>query len=77
MINLKKIYLAASGLSCGMQDLCGNIQDLSLQHSGSQVVALRLSCPKARGILVPRPGDEFASPTLQGRIIHPFSGAES
>jgi len=70
----KIIYLAASGLSWGMQDLCGNIQDLSLQHLGSQVVALGLSCCKVRGILVPRPGDELASPTLQGRIIHSFSG---
>ena len=43
------IYLAASGPSCGMQNL-------SLWCSGSAVEAQRLICPATCGILVPRSG---------------------
>ena len=45
------LFLAVSGLSCGMRDL-------SLWHIGfSLVVAQGLSCSQACGILVPRPGN--------------------
>ena len=54
--------MAASGLSCGMQEL-------SLQHTGSLVVAHGLSCPTACGILVPRPGIEPTSPALEGGLL--------
>ena len=68
------IYLAALGLSCGMQNL-------SLQHSESPLCLMhsrvqglsscgpRLSCPTACGIFVPWPEIEPASPTLQSRFL--------
>ena len=46
--------------SCGVQ---------ALGHVGSVVVAHRLSCPVACGILVPRPGIEPTSPALEGRFF--------
>ena len=42
---------------------------LSLQHTDSLVVVLRLSCPGACGILVPWAGMELTSPALQGRFL--------
>ena len=45
--------------------VCGT-QALSLRHASSVVVARRLTCPAACGILVPRPGSEPASPALEG-----------
>ena len=50
MFSLKKknmyyLFLAALGLSC-------NTQDSFLHCTGSVAVVCRLSCPKARGILV-------------------------
>ena len=62
------------GLSCGMQDLrCGR-RDLSLRArapecTGSVVAARGLSCPVARGILVPQPGIELASPALRDGFL--------
>ena len=50
------------GLSCGMQAL-------SLRCVGSVVAALRLSCPAACGILVPRPRIKPTSPALEGRFF--------
>ena len=38
-------------------------------HAGSAVVAHRLSCSMARGILVPGPGMEPVSPELAGRFL--------
>ena len=35
----------------------------------SSIVALGLSCPVARGILVPRPGIEHVSPALKGEVL--------
>ena len=35
---------------------------------GSLVVACRLSCPTALGILIPSPGIETTSPALQGEF---------
>ena len=48
--------LAASGLSCGMRDICCGVQDLSLRHTGSLswhagfslVVARRLQSTQAQ-----------------------------
>ena len=40
------IYLVSLGLGC-------NTDDLSSWHAGSVVVVCRLSCPTARGILLP------------------------
>ena len=75
-------FLAVSGLICGTWDLslrrmgfslvaaCGfSLSSCSAQapeHVSSVVVALRLSCPAACGILVPGPGIE---PRLIGRGI--------
>ena len=69
-------------LNWGMWDLCCVMWDLSLCHAGSLVVALRLqstrtqwlgscrlTCPAARGILVPPPGMEPASAALQGGFL--------
>ena len=71
-----KISLAVSGLSCGTQDLCWILWDLSLQLwcSGSTVAVLRLqstglSCSVARGILVPQAGMAPVSPALQGKFL--------
>ena len=61
-----KIYLAASGLSCGLLDLCCLMQDLSLQHMDSLVVACGLSCSVICGILVSWPGVKLA---LQGGFL--------
>ena len=50
----------------------GVTRDLSLRHMGfSLVVArgLRLSCPVACGILVPRPGIEPMSSALEGGFL--------
>ena len=62
-------YLAALGLSCGLQDLHGGSQ-ASLQlwrlRSGAHGLS---SCPVACGILVPQPGIEPASPALEGRFL--------
>ena len=72
------LFLAASGLSCGMGDLCCSIWDLSLQPSGfflvegprfSVVVVRGLSCPMACGILVPQPGIEPMPPALEGGFL--------
>ena len=57
--------MTVSGLSCRTRDLHRVMQDLSLQHSDSLVVARGPSCSLAHGILVPRPGIEPMSPTLQ------------
>ena len=57
-----KLFLAGSGLSC-------NTHDLSLWCSGSLVVACRLNCPVARGILVPWPGIELVSLALQDGFL--------
>ena len=40
-----------------------------LQSTGCLVVAHRLSCPVACGILVPQPGIKPMSPALQGRFL--------
>ena len=45
--------------------VCGT-RALSLRCASSVVVGLRLSCPGACGILVPRPGIEPSSPALEG-----------
>ena len=45
------IYLAVSGLSCGMQALSCGVQ--APEHMGSVVVARGFSHPTACGILVP------------------------
>ena len=44
-----------------------NVQ--TLECAGSVVAACRLSCPTARGILVPQPGIEPASPALEGGFL--------
>ena len=54
-------YLAASGLSCATQDLPCFMRDLLLCSKDSLAVALRLSCSKACGILVPPLGIEPVS----------------
>ena len=40
-----------------------------LQHTGSVVAELRLTCPEASGILVPQPGMEPAYPALEGGFL--------
>ena len=52
------IYLAASGLSCGVQALSLRLIDspvvaLRLQSTGSIVVVHGLSCSEACGVFVP------------------------
>ena len=58
------------GLSCGMQDLCFSMGDLSFQADlGSVVVAWGLSCSPACGILVPQPGIESESSALKSGFL--------
>ena len=40
-----------------------------LQHTGSVVAELRLTCPEASGILVPQPGMEPVYPALEGGFL--------
>ena len=40
-----------------------------LQHTGSVVAELRLTCPEASGILVPQPVMEPAYPALEGGFL--------
>ena len=47
------------------------------EHVVSVVVALRLSCSEAYGILLPQPGIEPASPALQGRFLTTGSPGKS
>ena len=58
--------MAVLGLGCCRQDL-------SLQHTGSKreasIVGMHgLSCPAARGLLVPQPGVEPMAPALEGKL---------
>ena len=62
------IYLAASGLRCGTQDLRCAMRDLVVQRLDSLVVHRGLSCSWPRAILVPRPGIKPVSSALQGRF---------
>ena len=45
------IYLAASGLSCGLKHLHCLIRDLLLQHTDSLVVVLRLQSLQAASVV--------------------------
>ena len=61
--------------SCGVQApgcmgsvVCG-MQSLSLRRTSSVVVARGLSCPAACGILVPQPGIQRVTPTLEGGVF--------
>ena len=75
------IYVAVSGLGCGMQGLrtlyeifpcraqalcCGARASLCLWLRDPVVAAHGLSCPVACGILVPQPGIQPGSPDLEG-----------
>jgi len=71
-VHFKTIYLflAASGLCLGTWALhCGTWASLYLWLEGSVVVVWGFSCPAARGILVPRPGIEPMSPSLEGGFL--------
>ena len=76
------LYLATSGLSCGMQDLHDIVCSLSLQcmklstcvtwvpeHVGSVVAARGFNCSVARRNLVLHPEIKPASPALQGGCL--------
>ena len=52
-----------------MSGLSGGTRDILFWHAGSVVAACRLCSPLARGILVPRPEIEPASPVLEGRFL--------
>ena len=58
--------MSASDLSCGMQGL-------PLQRMDSLVVAHRLSCPTAGGILVPQPGGWTRIPCLANWSLNPWT----
>ena len=72
-----RIFVMAHGLlsSCGARApkrkgsvVCGK-RALYVRRTGLVVVARGLSCPKACGILVSRPGIEPAPPALEGRFL--------
>ena len=58
--------------ACGLLSGCGA---QAPGHADSR--ALRLSCPVACGILVPRPGIEPASPALEGGFLITRAPAKS
>jgi len=62
LVEARGIFRAALWLlsTCGMP---------SPEHTGSVVAVCRLSCSTACGILVPQPGIEPTSPTLQGGFL--------
>ena len=66
--NILFMYVAASGLSCGMQDGC-SAQPFQLWCVDSVVLLHELNCSTACGILVPQPGIEPASSELQGGFL--------
>ena len=63
----KCVYLAVSGLSWSMKDLCCVLRALSLWHRVSSCSGL--SCSKACWILVPWPGIKPVSPAVQGGFL--------
>ena len=64
------IYLAASGLSLGMQDLRCIMWKLLLRRTDSLAVAHGFSSSfRACGILVPGPGIKLTSPALPGGFL--------
>ena len=63
------VYLASSSIGCGMQGLCGVMQDHLLWCMEFLVVACGLSCSASCGISVPRPEIVPVSPTLQGKFL--------
>ena len=70
------IYLAVSGLSCGMWDLRCIMWELLLKCmdsplwlAGSAFTVHGLSCSTACGILVLQPGDWTQSPAMQGIFL--------
>ena len=65
--NYLYIYLASLSLGCGTRDLHCLMWHLSWQGTDSPVVAWRLSCSEACGILVPPPGIKPSA--LQGRRL--------
>ena len=66
-----RVSSAVSSLCCSARDLCCLLLNLLFWHMDSVVAALRLSCPMACGILVPRPGITPTSPALQGGFLTP------
>ena len=63
------IYSAALSVSCDTRDVCCGTHALHCGVHASLVVAHRLSCPAACGILIPQPGIEPMSPALEGRFL--------
>ena len=73
---LKKFtYLPASCLSCGMQDFCCIIEDLSLQWVVSPVDTCWLICSIVCEVSAPQPGIEPTSPALQGGFFTGLPGS--
>ena len=62
-----QLWLAGSR-RCGLCSLW-HAGSLQLTCTSSLVVARRISCPTACGILVPQPGIEPTSPALEGRFF--------
>ena len=72
------LFLAVSGLSCGMQDLfvaglfvvaqglLSSCDAWAPEHAGSVLAARGLSCPTACGISAPQLGIKPTSPALEG-----------
>ena len=69
-----RTWVAAICLCFGCADsslwcVCVSCGVWALDRVGSVVAIHWLSCPTARGILVPRPEVELASPALEGRFL--------
>ena len=58
--------MAVLGLLVAVRRLLSSCGVWAPERSGSVVVAHGLSCPAARGTLVPQPGIEPTSPALEG-----------
>ena len=63
------MYVAMSGVSCGMPGLFSSHGVQAPEHAGSLVVAHRLSFPAVCGILVPQPGIIPTSLVLEGSLL--------
>ena len=76
---LKKIYLAVLGLSCTTSHMGSVVALHGLSSCGTQASGVAVSglCPRACGILVPGPGVEPASHTLQDRFLTTGSPGKS
>lgn len=70
------VLVAAQGIRIVMHGLPSSCGPGALQPMGSVVMAHGLSCPMARGILVPQSEFEPESPALEERFLNHWTTKE-